>query len=54
MANIGDTIKINVNNTLGNQTTAIHFHGLFQINTTFEDGPSMVTQCPIPPGQGMR
>jgi iron transport multicopper oxidase len=51
VANVGDTIKINVNNTLGNQTTAIHFHGLFQTNTTFEDGPAMVTQCPIPPGQ---
>ncbi|KAH8881047.1 hypothetical protein GQ53DRAFT_668634 [Thozetella sp. PMI_491] len=51
VGNIGDTVKINVVNNLGNETTAIHFHGMFQINTTFEDGPAMVTQCPIPPGQ---
>ncbi|KAK3937429.1 Cupredoxin [Diplogelasinospora grovesii] len=48
--NIGDTIKINLVNGLGNQTTTLHFHGLFQYNTTFEDGPAMVNQCPIPPG----
>lgn len=49
--NLGDEIKINVWNDLGNETTAIHFHGLFQKNTTYEDGPAMVTQCPIPPGE---
>ncbi|KAK3370690.1 conidial pigment biosynthesis oxidase Abr1/brown 1 [Podospora didyma] len=47
---VGDTIKINLVNMLGNQTTTLHFHGLFQRNTTFEDGPAMVNQCPIPPG----
>jgi hypothetical protein len=50
MANVGDTIKINVVNSLFNQTTAIHFHGLFQENSTLNDGPVGVTQCPIPPG----
>lgn len=49
-ANIGDTIKINVVNNLGNQSTSIHFHGLFQQNSNFEDGPVGVTQCPIQPG----
>ncbi|KAK3686179.1 conidial pigment biosynthesis oxidase Abr1/brown 1 [Podospora appendiculata] len=48
--NVGDTVKINLINNLGNQTTTLHFHGLYQRNTTFEDGPAMVTQCPIPPG----
>lgn len=48
--NLGDTITINVYNGLGNQSTAIHFHGLFQRNTTYSDGASMVTQCPIMPG----
>jgi len=48
--NIGDEIKINLANMLGNQTTTLHFHGLFQHNTTFEDGPAMVNQCPIAPG----
>jgi iron transport multicopper oxidase len=49
--NIGDTIKINLVNSLGNQTTTLHFHGLYQYNTSFEDGAAMVSQCPIPPGQ---
>ncbi|KAJ9145434.1 WSC domain-containing protein [Pleurostoma richardsiae] len=49
--NLGDTIKINVYNALGNESTAIHFHGIFQEGTNFEDGPAMVTQCPIPPGE---
>lgn len=50
IANMGDTFKITVTNNLGNQSTAIHFHGIFQTNTTFSDGPAMVTQCPIQPG----
>jgi iron transport multicopper oxidase len=48
---IGDTLKINVVNGLGDQYTSIHFHGISQQNTTFEDGPVGVTQCPISPGQ---
>jgi len=48
---LGDTIKINVVNNLGNQSTSLHFHGMFQQGTNFEDGPVGVTQCPIPPGQ---
>jgi iron transport multicopper oxidase len=51
VGNLGDTIKINVVNNLGNQSTSLHFHGLFQQGTNFEDGPVGVTQCPIPPGQ---
>jgi iron transport multicopper oxidase len=50
-ANIGDTIKINIVNNLGNQTTSLHFHGLHQGGTTFEDGAAMVSQCPIAPGE---
>ncbi|KAK3385615.1 Cupredoxin [Podospora didyma] len=50
VANLGDEIKIRVTNSLGNESTAIHFHGLFQENTTYSDGPAMVTQCPIQPG----
>ena len=49
--NYGDQVKINVFNGLGNETTAIHFHGIAQNGTTYEDGPAMVTQCPIPPGE---
>jgi iron transport multicopper oxidase len=47
---IGDTIIVNVHNQLGNQSTSLHFHGLFMNGTTEMDGPSYVTQCPIAPG----
>ncbi|KAK5142597.1 hypothetical protein LTR04_002171 [Oleoguttula sp. CCFEE 6159] len=35
---------------LGNETTSLHFHGLFQHGSNTMDGPSGVTQCPIQPG----
>ncbi|KAF1739425.1 Iron transport multicopper oxidase FET3 [Beauveria bassiana] len=47
---IGDRLVINVNNQLGNQSTSLHFHGLFQNGSSLMDGPSGVVQCPIPPG----
>merc|ERR1711969_69147 len=34
-ANMGDTIKITMTNNLGNQSTAIHFHGIFQNGTAY-------------------
>ncbi|KAK2624309.1 hypothetical protein QTJ16_006259 [Diplocarpon rosae] len=46
----GDQIVVNVNNQLGNQTTSLHFHGLFHNGTNAMDGPAYVTQCPIQPG----
>jgi iron transport multicopper oxidase len=49
--NYGDTLILSVYNGLGNESTAIHFHGLQQRNTTYADGPSWVTQCPVPPGE---
>lgn len=30
VANVGDQIIVNVTNSLGNQTTSLHFHGLYQ------------------------
>ncbi|KAI8964740.1 putative ferroxidase [Daldinia sp. FL1419] len=50
VANIGDNIVINVLNSLGNQPTSLHFHGLFMNGSTHMDGPSQVSQCPIAPG----
>ena len=47
---IGDRVVICANNQLGNETTSIHFHGIFQNGTNAMDGPTAVTQCPIPPG----
>jgi len=49
-AEIGDRVIVNVDNQLGNQSTTLHFHGLFQNGTTAMDGPAMVTQCGIPAG----
>lgn len=49
-ADVGDRIVINVNNQLGNQTTSLHFHGLFMKGSSHMDGPTGVSQCPIPPG----
>ncbi|PHH79355.1 hypothetical protein CDD80_5023 [Ophiocordyceps camponoti-rufipedis] len=49
-ANVGDRVVIRVRNLLGNQTTSLHFHGLFMRGTPHMDGPDAVSQCPIPPG----
>ncbi|KAF9870500.1 multicopper oxidase [Colletotrichum karsti] len=49
-ANVGDTVLINVHNDLGNQSTSLHFHGLYMNGTTHMDGPAQVSQCAIPPG----
>ncbi|KAI2642354.1 multicopper oxidase [Xylaria nigripes] len=49
-ANVGDNLVIHVTNQLGNQSTSLHFHGLFMNGTTHMDGPVQVSQCDIPPG----
>lgn len=49
-ADVGDTVIVNVENGLGNATTSLHFHGLFQNGTTEMDGAIGVTQCGIVPG----
>ncbi|KIW04816.1 uncharacterized protein PV09_04001 [Verruconis gallopava] len=48
--NVGDRVIVNAHNGLGNVTTSLHFHGLFQNGTTSMDGPAGINQCPIPPG----
>ncbi|KAF1941693.1 laccase-2 precursor [Clathrospora elynae] len=49
-ANVGDTVSVTVHNNLGNETTSLHFHGMFQTGTQASDGTTSVTQCPIQPG----
>ena len=49
-ANVNDTVIVNVRNQLGNQTTSLHFHGLYQNGTTEMDGTVGAGQCPIGPG----
>ncbi|KAK4497613.1 hypothetical protein PRZ48_010266 [Zasmidium cellare] len=46
----GDQLVVNMHNGLGDKNASIHFHGMYQNGTNEMDGPSMVTQCPVPPG----
>lgn len=46
----GDTINLYLTNGFDDANTTLHFHGLFQNGTNQMDGPEMVTQCPIAPG----
>ncbi|GAA6020611.1 hypothetical protein JCM8202_006323 [Rhodotorula sphaerocarpa] len=47
--NNGDLVVVHVKNSLASGTT-VHFHGITQNHSNWADGPSGVTQCPIPPG----
>ncbi|KAK6458331.1 iron transport multicopper oxidase FET3 precursor [Scheffersomyces xylosifermentans] len=47
----GDVINLYLINGFNNSNTTLHFHGLFQEGSAQMDGPPMVTQCPIPPGE---
>ncbi|CAN8103463.1 unnamed protein product [Discula destructiva] len=53
-ADVGDRVIVNVMNSLGNQSTSLHFHGLFQNGTAHMDGPVGVSQCEIPPGSSFK
>ena len=50
----GDRLIVDVYNNLGNESTGIHWHGMFQHSTGFMDGTTGVTQCPIKPGDKLR
>jgi Multicopper oxidase len=39
IANLGDNVVVTVNNKLGNESTTIHWHGLFQVGNNNNDGP---------------
>lgn len=49
----GDRIVANVYNGLGNESTSIHWHGMYQNGTNYMDGAPGVTQCQIAPGTTM-
>ena len=49
-AEVGDRLVVHLHNQLGNQSTSLHFHGLFQNGTNEMDGVVGVTQCGIPHG----
>ncbi|KAI0499165.1 hypothetical protein KFK09_020067 [Dendrobium nobile] len=47
----GDTLVIDVTNSLLTENVAIHWHGIRQIGTPWSDGTEGVTQCPVQPGE---
>lgn len=49
--NKGDTVHLYLTNGFEDKNTSLHFHGIFQHGSSQMDGPEMVTQCPIGPGQ---
>jgi FtsP/CotA-like multicopper oxidase with cupredoxin domain len=49
-ANWGDMIYVNVKNSLPNNGTSIHWHGMRQLGTNVMDGVNGITECPIAPG----
>jgi iron transport multicopper oxidase len=48
---LGDKVIVTINNHLGNQSTGLHWHGIHQNGTSHMDGPAVVSQCPVAPGQ---
>ncbi|KAA1115338.1 sphingosine N-acyltransferase lac1 [Puccinia graminis f. sp. tritici] len=51
-ANEGDRLEITVKNLMDTPLT-MHWHGLYQNGTNWEDGVTGVTQCPIPSNGGV-
>ena len=45
----GDQLVVNMHNSM-DRSVSMHWHGLFQNGTSTMDGPSMLNQCPVPPG----
>ncbi|RDW85906.1 multicopper oxidase-1 [Coleophoma crateriformis] len=50
IADWGDTVVVHVTNSMQNNGTGIHWHGVRQNGTTQNDGVPSMTQCPIAPG----
>lgn len=50
IADWGDTVIVHVTNSMTNNGSSIHWHGIRQNFTNQMDGVPSVTQCPIAPG----
>lgn len=50
--NVNDTVRINITNNLA-EPTSMHWHGIYQRGTSYMDGVTGVSQCPIPVGESM-
>lgn len=51
IADWGDTVVVHVTNSMQNNGTSIHFHGVRQLDTNQMDGVASLTQCPTAPGE---
>jgi len=49
-ANVGDTVRVKVKNSLTSQSTSIHWHGLHMSEEPYMDGVAKYTQCTLPAG----
>ena len=49
-ANWGDMIQVTVKNSLPNNGTSMHWHGMRQLGSNVMDGVNGITECPIAPG----
>ncbi|KAI0503422.1 multicopper oxidase-domain-containing protein [Xylaria bambusicola] len=49
-ADWGDTVVVNIKNSLRINGTSFHWHGIRQLGTNIMDGTNGVTECPVPPG----
>lgn len=47
----GDTVVVHFHNTLLNEASTLHFHGMYQRGTPWMDGVSSITQCAVLPTQ---
>jgi len=50
-ADVGDTVKVNINNESPTESIALHFHGLHMKGQPYKDGSATVTQCASGPLQ---
>lgn len=51
VADWGDTVVVHVTNSMQNNGSSIHFHGVRQLHTNQMDGVASLTQCPLAPGE---
>ena len=49
-ANWGDMVSVTVTNSMKDNGTGIHWHGVRQFNSGGSDGVGGITECPIAPG----
>lgn len=45
----GELVEVTVVNSLDDQAVSMHWHGMRQLATPWQDGASMISGCPIPP-----